>query len=1295
MRVSGSSAARAAPNLFPVIAGGKAARPWRRTLPALAALLSGAPGARAGVDSGAGAAATEARARSTGRWRLSAAALLVALAAALPPATAKAQAVAVCDRTTQVRDAIVAAVTGVTDCANVTATDLAAISSLAITDDSSLTSLQAGDFGGLTGLTTLRLNNNGLTTLPANIFDELMALTDLRLNRNGLTTLPADIFDGLTGLMTLRLNNNGLTTLPANIFDELTALTDLSLSENGLTPLPAGVFDELRELTSLGLNENGLTTLPANIFDELTALTSLSLSGNGLTSLPANIFDRLTRLTLLNLSNNTGLSLLPAGVFDNLTELTVLSLGGNGLTSLPDGVFNRLTALTELYLEYNSLSSLPAGVFDNLTALTHLYLDNNGLTSLPDGVFNRLTALTTLTLSGNSLASLPASVFDPLTELTALELQGNTGAPFSPVGNAGADRSAATGATVTLAGRATGAWGDNVTWQWTQVDGASSNTAVSGGGVTLTDATTVTPEFTAPAAATTLYFRLVVTPVPGADNAFGREAGPADWVTIEVSGSAPPQTNTAPTVANAIPDQAATADRPFRYTVPGNTFSDGQNDPLTWSASKGDDTALPSWLTFDPGTRLFSGTPAVADAGTLAVKVTASDGSLSAEDTFDIKVAATDVCHRTAAVRDAIVAAVTGVTDCADVTVVQLAGLTGSLSLSDKGLTTLQAGDFNGLTGLTVLWLDNNDLTSLPAGIFDDLTALTTLELFFNGLATLPANVFDNLTQLTVLNLNSNSLASLPDDPFDNLTRLTELGLAFNRLPSLPANVFDNLAQLTDLALNNNRLATLPAGIFAQLTMLTQLRLEGNPGAIFKPVANAGAGRTVTAGEPVTLAGSATGPWGDNVTWAWTQVDGPSSTTAVSSGAVTLTDATTATPSFTVPASATTLHFRLVVTPAQGRFDIYGREHSDPDWVTIVVIDADLASGVCARKGHELVSNMKRSWMAPTSAYNTEVAQAFTTGPHTDGYTLESIEAKLAVYPTISGQSNNNTLTVRLWRGSPDEPASTLVATLDRQVSRIGMDQNLTFCPHAPTTLLASTEYWVVMSADFSAGWDATLATGQDVVSHRGWSIDDRGHRRAGGSFVPTSYRSHQCEHGRCTPVNWSPIHKLRVRGSVNSGTPGEAETEAPEVTEVAVQVPPGGDGMWSPGETVEVRVTFDEAVDVDIRADIIVDPYGDDGTPELGLGLSDSGRELLLGWRLAERVSSGLAFELGLEATRRTFEDEAAGAEHGVVAGAGWRLVTQGTESIEVRIEGTLREAANDDAPLETGLGLRLGVSW
>ena len=39
---------------------------------------------------------------------------------------------------------------------------------------------------------------------------------------------------------------------------------------------------------------------------------------------------------------------------------------------------------------------------------------------------------------------------------------------------------------------------------------------------------------------------------------------------------------------------------------------------------------------------------------------------------------------------------------------------------------------------------------------------------------------------------------------------------------------------------------------------------------------------------------------------------------------------------------------------------------------------------------------------------------------------------------------------------------------------------------------------------------------------------------------------------------------------------------------------------------------------------------------PELGLGLSDTGRELRAGWRLVEEVSRGLALELAVEGTRR-----------------------------------------------------------
>ena len=99
--------------------------------------------------------------------------------------------------------------------------------------------------------------------------------------------------------------------------------------------------------------------------------------------------------------------------------------------------------------------------------------------------------------------------------------------------------------------------------------------------------------------------------------------------------------NSAPTVANAIPHQAATAGTAFSYQFPANTFADADTgDTLTYSATKGDDSALPSWLTFTPGTRTFSGTPQAADVGTLSVKVTASDGMASVSDTFDIVVLA-------------------------------------------------------------------------------------------------------------------------------------------------------------------------------------------------------------------------------------------------------------------------------------------------------------------------------------------------------------------------------------------------------------------------------------------------------------------------------------------------------------------------------------------------------------------------------------------------------------------------------------------------------------------------------
>lgn len=108
-----------------------------------------------------------------------------------------------------------------------------------------------------------------------------------------------------------------------------------------------------------------------------------------------------------------------------------------------------------------------------------------------------------------------------------------------------------------------------------------------------------------------------------------------DTVTLTVQ-----NVNDTPTLVNPIADQLVNAGAAFAFTVAANTFTDvDAGDTLTYTATRADGTALPTWLTFNPNTRTFSGTPGVGDAGVLDVKVTATDsGNLSVFDLFDVTV---------------------------------------------------------------------------------------------------------------------------------------------------------------------------------------------------------------------------------------------------------------------------------------------------------------------------------------------------------------------------------------------------------------------------------------------------------------------------------------------------------------------------------------------------------------------------------------------------------------------------------------------------------------------------------
>jgi hypothetical protein len=98
--------------------------------------------------------------------------------------------------------------------------------------------------------------------------------------------------------------------------------------------------------------------------------------------------------------------------------------------------------------------------------------------------------------------------------------------------------------------------------------------------------------------------------------------------------------NNSPGGIVTIPDQASPEDQSWSFEVPANAFADIDSDGLSYTATLADGTALPSWLGFNAATRMFLGTPPLNFNGALDLKVTASDGALSASDTFRLTVTA-------------------------------------------------------------------------------------------------------------------------------------------------------------------------------------------------------------------------------------------------------------------------------------------------------------------------------------------------------------------------------------------------------------------------------------------------------------------------------------------------------------------------------------------------------------------------------------------------------------------------------------------------------------------------------
>ena len=642
---------------------------------------------------------------------------------------------------------------GKTNCADITVAELAGVTGLSFVggslNGSSLrgSNLKSGDFAGLTGLTDLRLRFNEITTLPADIFSGLSALTRLELDNNQLSTLPTGVFSGLISLTTLNLSSNSLpTSLPASLFADLPATATITF--------PTGTTINAAVPTTVGTIAN---------------ITDLVENGSPQTVDVANKFsDTGDTLTYTVESNNTATATV--AVSGSTITITPVAIGTATITITATDTADQTVTQTFM-VSVNAQEADPTDLCSRTAVVKNVIVSKvSGKTNCADITVAELAGVTGLSFVGGSLngsslrgSNLKSGDFAGLTGLTDLRLR------FNEITTLPADIFSGLSALTRL-----------------ELDNNQLSTLPTGVFSGLISLTTLN-----------LSSNSLPTSLPASLFADVPSTATITLPTGTTINAA------VPTTVGSIPAQTTNLGVPLTVNV-ADKFSD-PNDTLTYTVES-NNTAT---VTVAVSGSAITITPVAI--GTATITITAADtAGQTAIQTFVVSVNAqeadpTDLCSRTAVVKNVIVNRVSGKTDCADITTAELAGVTalsffGSSPLSSLRGSNLKSGDFAGLTGLTRLDLDFNEITSLPADIFSGLSALTELRLDDNQLSTLPSGVFAGLTSLTTLNLSGNSLpASLPASLFADVPRNAITLPTGTTINAAAPTTVGTIANITDL----------------------------------------------------------------------------------------------------------------------------------------------------------------------------------------------------------------------------------------------------------------------------------------------------------------------------------------------------------------------------------------------------------------------------------------------------------------------------------------------------------------
>ena len=173
-------------------------------------------------------------------------------------------------------------------------------------------------------------------------------------------------------------------------------------------------------------------------------------------------------------------------------------------------------------------------------------------------------------------------------------------------------------------------------------------------------------------------------------------------------------------------------------------------------------------------------------------------------------------------------------------------------------------------------------------------------------------------------------------------------------------------------------------------------------------------------------------------------------------------------------------------------------------WIAALALPAFLALALAAPAAAQtsvtLVTNTGQT-RTHSAAFSNDEATSFTTGSHSAGYKLTSVDIKLRVAPTTPVYS------VSIREDSSGNPGTTSLGTLTNPtgLSNGWQDVRYTTASGTDIDLDADTTYWVVIDASTVGNWEIGLATSnaEDSGAAAGWSI---GNNRRWRSNMATTW---------------------------------------------------------------------------------------------------------------------------------------------------------------------------------------------